>query len=70
MVMMVVMVVICRYHHLRLRRDRSREAEDNKEPEEKLFHGGLDEDSQRGITKPPQPARSRGGFTALFWLAR
>jgi hypothetical protein len=39
MMVMVVMVVVCCCHHLRLRRDWSREAEDNDEPENKLLHG-------------------------------
>jgi hypothetical protein len=37
-VMMMVAMVVCRSHHLRLRRDRSCEAEDSDESEEKLFH--------------------------------
>jgi hypothetical protein len=32
--MMVVVMVVSRSHHLRLRRDRSREAEGSDEPEE------------------------------------
>lgn len=51
-VMTMVVMVVSRGHHLRLRRDRNRDAEDNNEPEQKLFHVGIDAHSTRRITKP------------------
>ena len=38
MMMVAMVVVICRSNHLRLRRDRSHEAEDQNESHQKLFH--------------------------------
>lgn len=44
------MVVMWRCRRLRLRRDRSRETENNNEPEEKLFHSQFDADSAGRFT--------------------
>jgi hypothetical protein len=52
MVVMMVVMVVSRSHHLRLRSDRSRGAEDNDEPEQKPFHIGIDAHSAGRITKP------------------
>lgn len=52
MVMMVVVVmVVSRSHHLRLRRDWSREAEDSNQSEQNLLHVRLDADSQVSFTR-------------------
>jgi hypothetical protein len=42
-VMMTVVVMICSIHHLRLRRDRNREAENEENSDQKSFHVQLDE---------------------------
>jgi hypothetical protein len=51
MVVAMMVVVVGRGNHLRLRRDRSREAEDENEPCQKLFHARIDEDSCCGFTR-------------------
>ena len=38
MVVVVMVVMVCSINHLRLRRDRSHEAEDQNESHQKLFH--------------------------------
>jgi hypothetical protein len=61
MVTMVVVtaVVVLRRYHLRLRRQRSCEAEHNDEPEQKLFHAMLDANAPRTSTKPVRPPACR-----------
>ncbi len=41
MMVMVVMAVVYNYHDLRLRRIRCREAEDENQPKQNLFHGSV-----------------------------
>ena len=43
MMVVVMMVMVYSRHHLRLRRDRNREAEDKNETNQKLLHALLDE---------------------------
>jgi hypothetical protein len=60
--MMVVVMVVSSSHHLRLRRDWSREAEDSDESEQNLLHVRLDADFQGSITVWPRLRHSGLGF--------
>jgi hypothetical protein len=50
-VVMMMVMVVCSSHHLRLRRDRSGDAEDNDKSEEKPFHDRIDAEPPGRITK-------------------
>jgi hypothetical protein len=62
-VMMMMVVMVGRGHHLRLRCDRSRDAEENEESKQNLFHAFLDGKHARGFISP-RSSRSRVGLSA------
>jgi hypothetical protein len=68
MVMMMV-VVVRRGNHLRLRRHRNCEAEDQNESSQKPFHAQIDENPLWRITRPycPYPVLKTPWLYFCFW---